>query len=99
MTHVGAPMEQVFAADYRELADWLPRLVGDAETGQEIASDAFVWLLSKWSSPGNLDNPRSYPYKIATKAVLDHARTRLKEALRAARLPRWLTTLPLPSVT
>jgi len=48
--------------------------VDDDETAHEIASEAFVRLLSKWTSPDKLESPQSYLYMIATNLVRDHWR-------------------------
>jgi len=76
--------EQLFAANYPKLAGWVRRLVTDDETAHEIASEAFVRLLSKWTSPDKLDNPQSYLYMIATNLVRDYWRKteRERRALR-----------------
>lgn len=66
--------EQLFAAHYPKLAGWVRRLVDDDETAHEIASEAFVRLLAKWTSPDKLANPQSYLYMIATNLVRDHWR-------------------------
>ena len=71
--------EQLFAANYPKLASWIRRLVDDDETAHEIASEAFVRLLSKWTSPDKLDNPQSYLYMIATNLVRDHWRKTERE--------------------
>jgi RNA polymerase sigma-70 factor, ECF subfamily len=71
--------EQLFAANYPKLAGWVRRLVDDDETAHEIASEAFVRLLSKWTSPAKLDNPQSYLYMIATNLVRDHWRKTERE--------------------
>ena len=77
--------EQLFAANYPKLAGWVRRLVNDDETAHEIASEAFVRLLSKWTSPAKLDNPQSYLYMIATNLVRDYWRKseRERRALRS----------------
>ena len=77
--------EQLFAANYPKLAGWVRRLVNDDETAHEIASEAFVRLLSKWTSPDKLDNPQSYLYMIATNLVRDYWRKteRERRALRS----------------
>jgi RNA polymerase sigma-70 factor (ECF subfamily) len=74
-----AAAEELFAAHYPKLAGWVRRLVDDEETAHEIASEAFVRLLSKWTSPGKLDNPQSYLYMIATNLVRDHWRKMERE--------------------
>src|SRR5271165_7438287 len=76
--------EQLFAANYPKLAGWVRRLVDDDDTAHEIASEAFVRLLSKWTSPAKLDNPQSYLYMIATNLVRDHWR-KLERERRAMR--------------
>ena len=76
--------EQLFAANYPKLAGWVRRLVDDDETAHEIASEAFVRLLSKWTSPSKLENPQSYLYMIATNLVRDHWR-KLERERRAMR--------------
>jgi len=78
--------EQLFAAHYPKLAGWVRRLVDDDDTAHEIASEAFVRLLSKWTSPDKLDNPQGYLYMIATNLVRDHWRKteRERRAYRSA---------------
>jgi RNA polymerase sigma-70 factor (ECF subfamily) len=66
--------EQLFTVHYPKLAGWVRRLVDDDETAHEIASEAFVRLLSKWTSIDKLDSPQSYLYMIATNLVRDHWR-------------------------
>jgi RNA polymerase sigma-70 factor, ECF subfamily len=70
---------ELFAAHYPKLAGWVRRLVDDDETAHEIASEAFVRLLSKWTSPDKLDSPQSYLYMIATNLVRDHWRKTERE--------------------
>jgi RNA polymerase sigma-70 factor (ECF subfamily) len=74
-----AAAEELFAANYPKLAGWVRRLVDDDETAHEIASEAFVRLLSKWTSPGKLDSPQGYLYMIATNLVRDHWRKTERE--------------------
>jgi RNA polymerase sigma-70 factor, ECF subfamily len=76
--------EQLFTANYPKLAGWVRRLVDDDDTAHEIASEAFVRLLSKWTSPTRLDSPQSYLYMIATNLVRDHWR-KLERERRAMR--------------
>ena len=71
--------EQLFAAHYPKLAGWVRRLVDDDDTAHEIASEAFVRLLSKWTSIDKLDSPQGYLYMIATNLVRDHWRKMERE--------------------
>jgi len=74
-----AAAEQLFATQYPKLAGWVRRLVDDDETAHEIASEAFVRLLSRWTKPASLDSPQSYLYMIATNLVRDHWRKMERE--------------------
>jgi RNA polymerase sigma-70 factor (ECF subfamily) len=74
-----AVAEELFAAHYPKLAGWVRRLVDDDDTAHEIASEAFVRLLSKWTSIDKLDSPQSYLYMIATNLVRDHWRKMQRE--------------------
>ena len=71
--------EQLFTVHYPKLAGWVRRLVDDDETAHEIASEAFVRLLSKWTSIDKVDSPQSYLYMIATNLVRDHWRKMERE--------------------
>ncbi len=77
--------EQLFTDNYPKLAGWVRRLVDDDDTAHEIASEAFVRLLSRWTKPSNLDSPQSYLFMIATNLVRDHWRKmeRERRAMRA----------------
>jgi RNA polymerase sigma-70 factor (ECF subfamily) len=71
-----AAADQLFRTAYPKLAGWTRRLVDDDDTAHEIASEAFVRLLSRWT---RVDNPQSYLYMIATNLVRDHWRKTERE--------------------
>jgi RNA polymerase sigma-70 factor (ECF subfamily) len=71
-----ASAEELFRSGYPKLAGWVRRLVDDDDTAHEIASEAFVRLLSRWTK---VDNPQSYLYMIATNLVRDHWRKTERE--------------------
>jgi RNA polymerase sigma-70 factor, ECF subfamily len=73
---VRADADELFRAAYPRLAGWVRRLVDDDDTAHEIASEAFVRLLSRWT---RVDNPQSYLYMIATNLVRDHWRKTERE--------------------
>jgi RNA polymerase sigma-70 factor (ECF subfamily) len=75
--------EELFRSVYPKLAGWARRLVDDDDTAHEIASEAFVRLLSRWAK---VDSPRSYLYMVATNLVRDHWRKaeRERRAYRSA---------------
>ncbi len=91
--------EQLFAAQYPKLAGWIRRLVDDDDTAHEIASEAFVRLMSKWTSPEKLDNPQSYLYMIATNLVRDYWRKTQRErrAIRNVAAATGQDTYPDPA--
>src|SRR6266496_4331875 len=69
-------VEELFKGVYPKLAGWVRRLVDDDDTAHEIASEAFVRLLSRWT---RVDSPQSYLYVIATNLVRDHWRKAERE--------------------
>jgi len=70
------PVEELFKGVYPKLAGWVRRLVDDDDTAHEIASEAFVRLLSRWT---RVDSPQSYLYMIATNLIRDHWRKTERE--------------------
>jgi len=68
--------EELFRGVYPKLAGWVRRLVDDDDTAHEIASEAFVRLLARWT---RVDSPQSYLYMIATNLVRDHWRKTERE--------------------
>jgi RNA polymerase sigma-70 factor (ECF subfamily) len=68
--------DELFRTAYPKLAGWVRRLVDDDDTAHEIASEAFVRLLSRWT---RVDSPQSYLYMIATNLVRDHWRKTERE--------------------
>ena len=72
---VDTEAEELFRRVYPKLAGWVRRLVDD-DTAHEIASEAFVRLLSR---PIRVDRPQSYLYIIATNLIRDHWRKTTRE--------------------
>src|ERR1700689_5862267 len=68
--------EELFKGVYPKLAGWVRRLVDDDDTAHEIASEAFVRLLARWTT---VDSPQSYLYMIATNLIRDHWRKAERE--------------------
>jgi RNA polymerase sigma-70 factor, ECF subfamily len=63
--------EELFRTAYPKLAGWVRRLVEDDDTAHEIAAEAFVRLLARWT---RVESPHSYLYMIATNLIRDHWR-------------------------
>jgi len=68
--------EALFKGVYPKLAGWVRRLVDDDDTAHEIASEAFIRLLARWTK---VDSPQSYLYMIATNLIRDHWRKTERE--------------------
>ena len=68
--------EELFKNTYPKLAGWVRRLVDDEDTAHEIAAEAFVRLLSRWT---RVESPQSYLYMIATNLIRDHWRKAERE--------------------
>ena len=69
-------VEELFRGAYPKLAGWVRRLVDDDDTAHEIASEAFVRLLARWTK---VESPQSYLYMIATNLIRDHWRKTERE--------------------
>jgi RNA polymerase sigma-70 factor (ECF subfamily) len=69
-------VEELFSDVYPQLAGWARRFVDDDGTAHEIASEAFVRLLSRWTE---VERPQSYLYMIATNLIRDHWRKHERE--------------------
>jgi len=67
---------ELFRSTYPKLAGWVRRLVDDDDTAHEIAAEAFVRLLARWT---RVESPQSYLYMIATNLIRDHWRKAERE--------------------
>jgi RNA polymerase sigma-70 factor (ECF subfamily) len=73
------PADALFRAHYAPLAGWCRRMLGDEEAAHDIAAEAFVRLLGRWTT---VTDPRAYLYTTALNLVRD--RWRKNERERAA---------------
>ena len=73
---------ELFVAHYARLAGWIAGLVGERELAHDLATEAFVRLLGRWT---RVEDPRAYLYVVASNLVRDHWR-REETARRAAPL-------------
>ena len=87
--------EELFRTTYPKLAGWVRRLVDDDDTAHEIAAEAFVRLLSRWT---RVESPQSYLYMIATNLIRDHWRKaeRERRAMRSVTAGAALDELAYP---
>jgi len=84
--------EELFKVVYPKLAGWVRRLVDDDDTAHEIASEAFVRLLARWT---RVDSPQSYLYMIATNLIRDHWRKTERERRAMRSVTAGATAEPL----
>ena len=84
--------EELFRAAYPKLAGWINRQVNDDDIAHEIASEAFVRLLSRWT---RVESPQSYLYMVATNLVRDHWRKAERERRAFASVTAGTTADPL----
>jgi len=66
-----AEQEAFFRAHFPALAGWAAALVGDAEAGRDVASEAFVRLLARWD---RVSERRAFLYVTAANLVRDRWR-------------------------
>jgi RNA polymerase sigma-70 factor (ECF subfamily) len=68
--------DELFRAAYPKLAGWIKRQVGDDDIAHELAAEAFVRLLSRWT---RVESPQSYLYMVAANLIRDHWRKTERE--------------------
>jgi len=88
----GDAAEELFKGVYPKLAGWVRRLVDDDDTAHEIASEAFVRLLARWT---RVESPQSYLYMIATNLIRDHWRKTERERRAMRSVTAGATAEPL----
>jgi RNA polymerase sigma-70 factor (ECF subfamily) len=69
-------VHEVYLAHFGALAGWASHLVEDPDLGHDMATDAFVRLLSHWEG---VDQPRPWLYTTVANLVKDHWRKRGRE--------------------
>src|SRR5260370_30144381 len=84
---------ELFKGVYPKLAGWITRLVDDDHTAHEIASEAFVRLLSRLT---RVESPQSYLYMIATNLIRDHWRRTERERRATRSVTAGAAPDPLP---
>ena len=89
--------EAIFRAHYAPLAGWCRRMVGDDEVAHDIAAEAFVRLLGRWTT---VIDPRAYLYTTALNLVRDRWRKSERErvALRKTATSVATQAAPAPEV-
>lgn len=78
-----AALHELYLAEYGRLAGWVSHLVDDRDTASDIATEAFVRLLSRWTT---VHEPRAWLYMTATNLVRDQWRRQQRERRAYARV-------------
>lgn len=89
--------EATFRMHYAPLAGWCRRMVGDDEVAHDIAAEAFVRLLGRWST---VTDPRAYLYTTALNLIRDRWRRGERErvALRKTAVASSSAAAPAPEL-
>lgn len=66
-----AAVQEIYRTHYGRLAGWATRLVGDPDIAHDLATEAFVRLLSQF---GGVNEPRAWLYTVTGNLVRDHWR-------------------------
>lgn len=93
-TDMAEPADAVFRLHYGALAGWCQRMVGDEQTAHDIAAEAFVRLLGRWTT---VTDPRAYLYTTALNLVRDRWRRGERERNALRKLTRAADTQAAPS--
>lgn len=76
-------MHELWRLHYGALAGWCAALINDRDEGHDIASEAFVRLLSRWWS---VRDPKGFLYVTATNLVRDRWRRERRQRQLESRL-------------
>jgi RNA polymerase sigma-70 factor (ECF subfamily) len=88
------PVDALFRAHYAPLAGWCRRMLGDDEAAHDIASEAFVRLMGRWTS---VTDPRAYLYTTALNLVRDRWRKNERERVALRKTVTTLSTMAAPA--
>ncbi|NNG39871.1 RNA polymerase sigma factor [Flexivirga sp. ID2601S] len=70
-------VREVYDAHFGRLVGWTTTLIGDRDLAHDVATEAFVKLMTHWPS---VQDPRAWLYTAAANQVRDHWRKRGREA-------------------
>ncbi len=86
--------EVTFRLHYAPLAGWCRRMVGDPEVAHDIAAEAFVRLLGRWST---VSDPRAYLYTTALNLIRDRWRRTERERVALRKTAAAVATAAAPA--
>jgi RNA polymerase sigma-70 factor (ECF subfamily) len=88
------PADALFRMHYAPLAGWCRRMLGDEEAAHDIAAEAFVRLLGRWTT---VTDPRAYLYTTALNLVRDRWRRGERERVALRKTVTTLSTTAAPA--
>jgi RNA polymerase sigma-70 factor (ECF subfamily) len=88
------PVDALFRLHYAPLAGWCRRMLGDDDAAHDIAAEAFVRLLGRWTA---VTDPRAYLYTTALNLVRDRWRRNERERVAIRKTVTTLTTTAAPA--
>jgi RNA polymerase sigma-70 factor (ECF subfamily) len=88
------PVDALFRLHYAPLAGWCRRMVGDDDVAHDIAAEAFVRLLGRWTA---VTDPRAYLYTTALNLVRDRWRRNERERAAIRKTVTTVTTAAAPA--
>jgi RNA polymerase sigma-70 factor (ECF subfamily) len=88
------PADALFRQHYAPLAGWCRRMIGDDEAAHDIAAEAFVRLLGRWTT---VTDPRAYLYTTALNLVRDRWRRNERERAALRKTASALSTAAAPA--
>jgi RNA polymerase sigma-70 factor (ECF subfamily) len=88
------PADALFRLHYAPLAGWCRRMIGDEETAHDIAAEAFVRLLGRWTT---VTDPRAYLYTTALNLVRDRWRRSERERVALRKTVTTMSTAAAPA--
>jgi RNA polymerase sigma-70 factor, ECF subfamily len=86
--------DALFRQHYAPLAGWCRRMTNDEEVAHDIAAEAFVRLLGRWST---VTDPRAYLYTTALNLVRDRWRKSERERVAIRKTVTTLNTMAAPA--
>ena len=91
------PVDALFRLHYAPLAGWCRRMLGDDEVAHDVASEAFVRLMGRFTS---VTDPRAYLYTTALNLIRDRWRRSERErvALRKTATAAATAAAPAPEL-
>jgi RNA polymerase sigma-70 factor, ECF subfamily len=80
VSDIDAAIDAVYRSDWGRIIATLVRLVGDFDTAEEAAQEAFAAAVGQWRTSGVPDSPRTWIIQTARNKAIDRIRRRTRFA-------------------